>query len=66
MRGLAFTGSEEVKAEQIKYFVFYSICALMFMYYTVCYFIGISYAIVRHISTLFVDNKDSVFCACVF
>ena len=31
------------------------------MYYTVCCFTGIFYAIVRHISMLFIDNKDSVF-----
>ena len=31
-------------------------------YYTVCYFTSISYAVVRHISVLFVDNKDSAFC----
>ena len=35
----------------------------MFMYYyTVCYFICIFYAVVRQISMLFIDNKDSVFC----
>ena len=34
----------------------------VFMYYTVCYFIGISYAVVRQISMLFIDNKISVFC----
>ena len=38
----------------------------MFMYYTVYYtvryFIGIFYAVVRQISKLFIDNKDSVFC----
>ena len=34
----------------------------MFMYYTVCYFTGIFYAVVRQISMLFIDNKDSVFC----
>ena len=34
----------------------------MFMYYTVCYFTGILYAVVRQISMLFIDNKDSVFC----
>ena len=33
------------------------------MYYTVCYFTGIFYAVVRHISMLFIDNKDSVFCS---
>ena len=27
-----------------------------------CYFTGIFYAVVRQISTLFIDNKDSVFC----
>ena len=32
------------------------------MYYTVCYFTGIFYAVVRQIYTLFIDNKDSVFC----
>ena len=32
------------------------------MYYTVSYFTGLFYAVVRHISTLFIDNKDSVFC----
>ena len=31
-------------------------------YYTVCYFTCIFYAIVRQISMLFIDNKDSVFC----
>ena len=40
----------------------YSIHVLMFMYYTVCYFTGLFYAIVRQISVLFIDNKDSVFC----
>ena len=30
------------------------------MYYTVCYFTGLFYAVVRQISMLFVDNKDSV------
>ena len=34
----------------------------MSMYYTVCYFTGIFYAVVRQISMLFIDNKDSVFC----
>ena len=34
----------------------------MFMYYTACYFTGIFYAVVRQISMLFIDNKDSVFC----
>ena len=32
------------------------------MYYTVYYFTGIFYAVVRQISMLFIDNKDSVFC----
>ena len=41
---------------------FYNICILMLMYYTVYYFTGIFYAVVRHISMLFIDNKDSVFC----
>ena len=31
-------------------------------YYTVCYFTCIFYAVVRQISMLFIDNKDSVFC----
>ena len=35
---------------------------LMFMYYTVCYFTGIFYAVVRQISILFIDNKDSLLC----
>ena len=47
---------------KIKYSVFYSICVLMFMYYNVCYFTGLFYAVVRQISMLFIDNKDSVFC----
>ena len=47
---------------KIKSSVFYNICVLMFMYYTVCYFIGLVYAVVRQISMLFIDNKDSVFC----
>ena len=47
---------------KIKYSVFYNICVLMFMYYTVCYFTGIFYAVVRQISMLFIDNRDSVFC----
>ena len=39
------------------------LCVLRFMYYyTVCYFTGIFYAVVRQISILFIDNKDSVFC----
>ena len=29
---------------------------------TLCYFTGIFYAVVRQISMLFIDNKDSVFC----
>ena len=47
---------------KIKYTVFYNICVLMFMYYTVCCFTGLFYAIVRHISMLFIDNEDSVLC----
>ena len=34
----------------------------MFIYHTVCYFTGIFNAVVRQISMLFIDNKDSVFC----
>ena len=34
----------------------------MFMYYTVCYFTGLFYVVIRQISMLFIDNKDSVFC----
>ena len=35
----------------------------MFLYYTVTYFPGIFYAVVRQISMLFTDNKDSIlFC----
>ena len=30
------------------------------MHYTVCYFTGIFYAVVKQISMLFIDNKDSV------
>ena len=32
------------------------------MYYAVCYFTGIFYAVVRQISMLFIDDKDSVAC----
>ena len=32
------------------------------MYYTVCYFTCIFYAVIRQVSMLFIDNKDSVFC----
>ena len=47
---------------EIKYSVFYNICVLMFMYcYTVCYFTCIIYAVLRQISMLFIDNKDSVY-----
>ena len=46
---------------KIKYSEFYSICVLMFMHYTVFYFTGIFYGVVRQMSALFVDNKDSVF-----
>jgi len=39
------------------------LCVLMFMYYyTVCNFTCVFYAVVRQISILFIDNKDSVFC----
>ena len=39
------------------------LCVLMFVYYyTVCYFTGIFNAVVREISVLFMDSKDSVFC----
>ena len=31
-------------------------------YYTVCYFTCSFYEVVRQISMLFIDNKDSVFC----
>ena len=47
---------------KIKYSVFYNKCVFMFMYYTACYFTGIFYAVIRQISVLFIDNKDSVFC----
>ena len=38
------------------------LCVLMFMCYTVGYFTGVFYAVAGHISMLFIDNKDSVFC----
>ena len=43
--------------------MFYNIllCVLVFMYYNVCYFTSILYAVVRLISMLSIDNKDSVF-----
>ena len=47
---------------KIKYSLFSNIYVLMFTYYTVCYSIGIFYAVVRQISMLFIDNKDSVLC----
>ena len=37
------------------------ICVLVFMYYNVCYFTSIFYAVVRLISMLSIDSKDSVF-----
>ena len=37
-------------------------CVFMFMYDTVRYFTGIFYAVVRQISMLFINNKDSAFC----
>ena len=48
---------------KVKYSVFYNICVLMFMYYTVCCFTGVLYAVERHISVLFTDIKDAVFCS---
>ena len=45
---------------KIKYTEFYNTCVLIFMHYTVCYFTGIFYAVVKQISMLFIDNKDSV------
>ena len=47
---------------QIKFSVFHSIYILMFMYLIVCYFTGLFYAVIRQISMLFIDNKDSGFC----
>ena len=38
----------------------------MFIYCTVCYFTGIFYAVIRLISMLLIDNKDSVFCIIYF
>ena len=41
----------------------YDICEPVFMYYTVCYFTSIFYVVViRPMSMVFIDNKDSVFC----
>ena len=41
------------------------LCLLMFVYYyTVCYLTCIFHIVVRQISMLFIDNKDSV-CTCV-
>ena len=45
--------------------LFYNMCVLMFMSYMVRYFTGIFYAVVRQISMLLIDNKDSVFCVCM-
>ena len=45
----------------LKHSLFYNICVLMFMYYCVCYFTGSFYVVIRQISMLLVDNKDSVF-----
>ena len=42
---------------KIKYPVLF---VFMFMYYVDCYFTDIFYAVVRNISKLFMDNKDSV------
>ena len=37
------------------------LCVLMFVYhYTVCYLTCIFYTVVRQISMLFIDNKDSI------
>ena len=36
------------------------------MYYTVYYFTGIFYAVVRQISMLVIDNKDSVVCSLMY
>ena len=44
-----------------KYSVFYAIRVLMPMDYTVLFYC-IFYAVIRQISMLFIDNKDSVFC----
>ena len=43
-------------------YVLQYICTYSHVVYTVCYFTGIFYAVVRHISVLFIDNKDCVFC----
>ena len=45
---------------KIKYSVFY--VYLRSCIIILCYFTCISYAVVRQISMLFIDNKDSVFC----
>ena len=45
---------------KIKYsvlYVYFCSCVII-----LCYFTGIFYAVVRQISMLFIDNKDSVFC----
>ena len=52
-----------LQTRKMKYSLFYSICVLMFMYYTVCCFTGVLYAVERHISVLFTDSKDAVFCS---
>ena len=45
---------------KIKYFVFYVyLCSCIII---LCYFTCIFYAVIRQISMLFTDNKDSVFC----
>ena len=43
---------------KIKYSVFYVYLCLCII---LCYFTGIFYAVIRQISVLFIDNKDSVF-----
>ena len=53
---------------KLKYSVFYNMYVLMFSHVLYCvlgYFTGIFYAVVRHMSMLFIDNTDSVFCVCV-
>ena len=48
---------------KIKYSVFYVyLCSCIIL---VCYFTGIFHVVVRQISMLFIDNKDSVFCKTV-
>ena len=44
------------------HYIYDLILDLCIIYYTVCYLTGIFYAVVRQISTLFIDNKIDVFC----